>query len=213
MQSAKLIISPNSAGKLRDAETTKLKLITAALVAFSTRGYDASSTRSIETEAGVKRGLINYHYGSKEALWKAAAEHLMSLTERELGAALDHSKEVEEGARLRLFVRTYVAFCARHPELNRLMIQEGMNNDWRLEWLLERSVRPWYAQVCKLFEQADALGMAPKMSAHQFYYTLTGAATLLFSNAAEAQALSGRNPLEPAAVEAHANAVADLFTT
>ena len=101
MQSAKLIISPNSAGKLRDAETTKLKLITAALVAFSTRGYDASSTRSIETEAGVKRGLINYHYGSKEALWKAAAEHLMSVTERELGAALDHIKAVEEGARLR----------------------------------------------------------------------------------------------------------------
>jgi pyridoxal/pyridoxine/pyridoxamine kinase len=51
------------------------------------------------------------------------------------------------------------------------------------------------------------------MDAHHFYYALTGAATLIFSNAAEAQALSGKNPLDPDAVEAHANAVADLFTS
>ena len=50
------------------------------------------------------------------------------------------------------------------------------------------------------------------MSAHHRYYILTGAATLMFSNAAEAQALSGQKPLDVAAVEAHASAVAKLFT-
>ena len=93
------------------------------------------------------------------------------------------------------------------------MIQEGMAHDWRLAWLLERSVRPWYEQVCRIFNQAAELGVAPKMDAHHFYYAFTGAATLIFSNAAEAQALSGKNPLDPDAVEAHANAVADLFTS
>ena len=50
------------------------------------------------------------------------------------------------------------------------------------------------------------------MDPHHFYYVLTGAATLIFSNAAEAEALSGRNPLDSVAVAAHAEAVADLFT-
>ena len=49
------------------------------------------------------------------------------------------------------------------------------SDDWRLAWLLERSVRPWYEQVCRVFDQAAELGVAPKMDAHHFYYALTGA--------------------------------------
>ena len=51
------------------------------------------------------------------------------------------------------------------------------------------------------------------MSAHHFYYILTGAATLIFANAAEAEALSGQSPSDSASIEAHADALADLFTS
>ena len=205
-------LAPDCKRQSRDAQSTKLKLINAALNAFTTQGYDASSTRGIENAAGIKRGLINYHFGSKAALWKASADHLMSITEQDLGAAVKEVENLEESQRLRAFVRAYVTFCADRPELNRLMIQEGMTADWRLEWLLDRSVRPWYRQVCKVFKHAKTLGLAPQMDPHHFYYVLTGAATLIFSNAAEAEALSGRNPLDSVAVAAHAEAVADLFT-
>ena len=212
MQNNAQIAAAKSERKLRDAEATRRKLVDAALLAFSTQGYDGSSTRNIETQAGIKRGLINYHFGSKRALWKAAAEHLMSITERDLGAALADMNKLDEDQQLRFLIRSYVQFCAKHPELNRLMIQEGMARDWRLSWLLKRAVRPWYEQVCRVFNRAAELGTAPKMDAHHFYYVLTGAATLIFSNAAEAAALSGENPLAPKAVDAHANAVADSLT-
>lgn len=212
MQNKGQIAAAGSEYKPRDAESTRRKLVEAALLAFSKQGYDASSTRNIETMAGTKRGLINYHFGSKKALWKAAVEHLMSITERDLGAALADMNKVDEHLQLRFLIRSYVKFCAKYPELNRLMIQEGMSRDWRLTWLLQRAVRPWYEQVCRVFSCAAELGIAPKMGAHHFYYVLTGAATLIFSNAAEAAALSGSNPLEPKAVAAHADAVADLLT-
>ena len=51
--------------KLRDARATKN--CRAALASFS-QGYAATLTRHIETKAGVKHGLINYHFGSKQAL-------------------------------------------------------------------------------------------------------------------------------------------------
>ena len=212
MQNHAQIAAARGERKLRDAEATRLKLVDAALLAFSTQGYDGASTRNIETQAGTKRGLINYHFGSKKALWKAAAEHLMSITERDLGAALADMNKLDEDQQLRFLIRSYVQFCAKHPGLNRLMIQEGMARDWRLSWLLKRAVRPWYEQVCRVFNRAAELGTAPKMDAHHFYYVLTGAATLIFSNAAEAAALSGENPLAPKAVDAHANAVADSLT-
>ena len=212
MQNNAQIAAARGERKLRDAEATRLKLVDAALLAFSTQGYDGASTRNIETQAGTKRGLINYHFGSKRALWKAAAEHLMSITERDLSATLARMNKVVEDQQLRFLIRSYVQFCAKHPELNRLMIQEGMARDWRLTWLLKRAVRPWYEQVCRVVNRAAQLGTAPKMDAHHFYYVLTGAATLIFSNAAEATALSGENPLEPKAVDAYADAVTDSLT-
>ena len=212
MQDNAQIAAARTERKPRDAEATRRKLVDAALLAFSTQGYDGSSTRNIETQAGIKRGLINYHFGSKKALWKAAAEYLMLITERDLGATLADMNKVDEDQQLRFLIRSYVQFCAKHPELNRLMIQEGMARDWRLSWLLKRAVRPWYEQVCRAFSRATELGTAPKMDAHHFYYVLTGAATLIFSNAAEAAALSGENPLAPKVVDAHADAVADSLT-
>ena len=200
-----------SKNRARNAGLTKLKLVEAALTMFSTRGYDASTTRQIESVAGVKRGLITYHFGSKKALWEASADYIMSIAEIELSEAIRQTEQLEAQLRLGFFVHAYVAFCAKHPELNRLMIQEGMDLDWRLKWLLDRSVRPWYRQVCKIFEQAVTLGLVPSINSHHFYYILTGSATLIFSNAVEAHALSGRNPMEAAVIEDHANAVVNIL--
>ena len=94
MQNNAQIAAARSERKLRDAEATRRKLLDAALLTFSTQGYEGSSTRNIETQAGTKRGLINYHFGSKKALWKAAVEHLMSVTERDLGTALADMNKV-----------------------------------------------------------------------------------------------------------------------
>ena len=74
------------------------------------------------TEAGVKRGLINYHYGSKERSDRRRPPYVDD------GAGSWRCPEtVKQMDKSQLFfVRTYVVFCAKHPELNRLMIQEGM---------------------------------------------------------------------------------------
>ena len=71
MNSAPRALMPTADTKLRDAQATKQKLLRAALASFSTQGYAATSTRHIETAAGVKRGLINYHFSSKQALWES----------------------------------------------------------------------------------------------------------------------------------------------
>lgn len=193
------------------AQITRERLLEAAIARFAGVGYDAASTRQIEAEAGVKRGLIGYHFGTKEALWKAAAGWLFERAAGELRAAEDGAANVDPVARLRYFVRAFVRFSARHPEVNRLMMREGMDDDWRLDWLVDHIVRPWYERVRALYAEAGRLGAAPDMAYPHFYYILTGGAALLFSMAPEARRLADIDPQDDTVVSAHADALANLL--
>jgi TetR/AcrR family transcriptional regulator len=193
------------------AIVTRDRLLEAAIRCFADVGYDAATTRQIETAAGVKRGLINYHFKTKDVLWKAAVEWLFSRAAQELASAERHAAAVDPVARMRYFVRAFVRFSAQFPEVNRLMVQEGMRDDWRLHWLVDHFVRPWYRRAEKLFEEARVLGIAPRMEYPHFYYILTGASALMFSMAPEARRLAGIDPTDAAIVDAHAEALAQLL--
>ena len=194
----------------RDADATREKLLDAALHCFSTQGFDASSTRQIEVEAGVKRGLITYHFGSKQALWEATARRTMANARDELAEA-DKAENLNALNRLRHLVRAYVHFAARHPEVSRLMVHEGMLDDWRLRWLVEHSVQPLFDRVAATLDEARADGFTLPMENHNFFYILVGAASVIFANAEEARLLTGRDTLSEPEIKAHADALTELL--
>jgi TetR/AcrR family acrAB operon transcriptional repressor len=51
-----------------EAEETRQQLMDAALKVFSARGYSAARLSDIAAEAGVTRGAVYWHFGSKEGL-------------------------------------------------------------------------------------------------------------------------------------------------
>lgn len=51
--------------------TARDRILEAALVEFSARGYEAASTNAIAAAAGVAKGLVFHHFGSKEQLFTA----------------------------------------------------------------------------------------------------------------------------------------------
>lgn len=52
---------------------TNERIISAAIALFGQRGFEAASTREIAQRAGVQAPLINYHFKSKERLYRACA--------------------------------------------------------------------------------------------------------------------------------------------
>lgn len=60
----------------RGAETRE-RLIEAALDVFGRYGFEGATTRQIAKEAGANLAAIVYHFGSKEALHVAVAEHIV----------------------------------------------------------------------------------------------------------------------------------------
>ena len=59
-----------------DAQQTRQKLIQVGLEQFGRLGFDAVGTRGLANAAGVNLAAIKYHFGSKEGLYLAVAEHI-----------------------------------------------------------------------------------------------------------------------------------------
>lgn len=55
------------------------ELILAAIERFGTRGFDAVGTREIASAVGTPMSSITYHFGGKEGLYVAAAEHIFDV--------------------------------------------------------------------------------------------------------------------------------------
>lgn len=66
-------------------DATRRKLLNAAIDVFGRHGFDGTTTRALATAAGVNLQAIPYHFGGKEGLYIAAAEHLASLINETVG--------------------------------------------------------------------------------------------------------------------------------
>ncbi len=76
----------------RGAET-RAQLIEAALDVFGRLGYEGASTREIARAADANLAAIVYHFGGKEALHLAVAEHVASSILAKVGPALASATE------------------------------------------------------------------------------------------------------------------------
>ncbi|MGQ9371574.1 TetR/AcrR family transcriptional regulator [Azospirillum sp. ST 5-10] len=66
---------PAATGKaLKQNDSAKERILDAAETLFGELGYGGATARRIADEAGVPVALINYHFGSKEGLYRAIFE-------------------------------------------------------------------------------------------------------------------------------------------
>jgi AcrR family transcriptional regulator len=55
---------------------TQRRVLEAAIEAFGEHGFEGTSTRELVDRAGASLVAIHYHFGSKKALYRKAAEHI-----------------------------------------------------------------------------------------------------------------------------------------
>lgn len=94
---------------------TRPRVVDAALRAFGTRGYEATSLDALASELGIRKQTILYYFPSKEALLDAVIDEAAA----ELGQALDGAlaKAGPGWARVDAVVRYVFRLAARRPEL------------------------------------------------------------------------------------------------
>jgi TetR/AcrR family transcriptional regulator len=190
---------------------TRDRLVEAALQEFATHGFEGATTREIARRAGVALAALPYHFTTKEALWRAAADRIFALLSETFRARFSGLEGVDLTTRLRLILRDFVRFAAAHPELHRFMIQEGMRESARLSWLVETHVRPMYDAVRAMIEAAQREGMAPIGRPEHMHYMLIGAASSAYALSAEFELLTGTPANREALVAEHVAALERMF--
>ncbi|BDI28853.1 TetR family transcriptional regulator [Capsulimonas corticalis] len=58
-----------------DPVKTRETILNTAMDLFAEKGFDGASVADIAAAAGTPKSLLQYHFGSKEELWKACFEH------------------------------------------------------------------------------------------------------------------------------------------
>jgi AcrR family transcriptional regulator len=187
---------------------TSARIVLAARQTFAKRGFHGTSTRDIANEAGTNQGLITYHFGTKEALWRAAADNLFEEFGGRLIDRLSVPQAADDRENARESIREFVRFSAEYPEFFWLMVDEGKNDDERLDWLITTHLRPRFDVLADYM--LNELGYSQTDLPH-VYYTLAGAASLIFAVAPECRQLTGTDPLKKEVVERHADFVARLL--
>jgi TetR/AcrR family transcriptional regulator len=193
------------------ADATRKRILAAALDLFSELSFDGATTREIAAKAGVTQPLLNYHFSSKDDLWRAAVDGLFAELNEALTSRAQGLRGVDELTVAKLVVREFIYFSAAHPQLHRIITQECKSDGPRMDWLVERHIRPRYEQTVALFARLVDAGHLPDIPAPHLYYILTGAGPTMFVLAPECRRLAGIDPQAPDVIEAHADAVIALI--
>jgi AcrR family transcriptional regulator len=194
--------------RLQQRDATRARILKAAVKVFTEKGFHGASTRDIAGIAKTNQGLITYHFSSKEALWRAAADSVFDALDQRLKKSLEALDATEPREYTREVIREYVRFTAENPELFRLMVDEGKVADKRMKWLVDNHIKPRFDVVAsELCEMAD---LDQRLIPHVFY-ALAGASSLIFAVAPECRRLTGLNPRTADAIETHAEFIANLI--
>lgn len=190
------------------ATHTRMQLLDAGLMHFSSRGYDAVSVRELESAAGVQRNLLSYHFGDKAGFWKAVADNAFDLMRQEFEAEAERLGVKSDREIVESIVRFYVQFHAGQPELSRLVAQEATQSSWRLEYMIEHHIKRSALEMERRL--SEAISLAHDDFVH-WYYIMISSSSTIYSFAAECQSLFGVDPCEDKRVKRHADMLVGML--
>jgi AcrR family transcriptional regulator len=187
------------------------RLIEAAEIEFTQKGFDGASVLSIANRAGVKQPLLNYHFGNKEGLWRAVVENAYTeslAASRQAAAALDRSDPL---AHLQAALKAFAVSNILHPAAHSLVLMEIAQDGPRLDWLVDNYMKPFHERLDALIAECQAAQLLKPYPPERASITMTAMLTAVQSATHLLKRLYGVGPIAPAQAEQHAEQVIDVL--
>jgi len=190
---------------------TQQKLLDAAIEAFSENGFKGTSTRDIAERAGVHHPLITYHFKNKDLLWRASANHIFKAFTLSLVQSLERSKAMCPKSRMSAMIYAYVNYAKSQPALHKVMVQEASSPSPRLDWLIERHLKPSFDATFDMLVELQELGVAPPGNPALLFNMIRLSTGGLLALGNELKASSGLDVDSPETLDAIAKMVIAIF--
>lgn len=124
----------------RRSEITRHRVIDAAIEAFGMEGFERTSTRALVERAGTNLVAIHYHFGNKDGVYRAAAEHIAAAIRERNEPVLERAQRVLDAPRVsrRALIE---CVCDVFDDFAGMVMAGGVPEGWR-RFLLREQVEP-----------------------------------------------------------------------
>ena len=159
------------------------RLLTVAISSFARLGFESVSLRSIANAAGFNVSMVSHYFGSKLGLWQAVVDTI----------ALDQQDMLHELKELNRFdqpwaLRTTTAIdlmldhLAANPEAFMFVARGISEPNERLDYLIDRLLRPYNEACLPLWREAMAAGLLRPIDPMTFHIGLIGGLAMLIAS-------------------------------
>jgi TetR/AcrR family transcriptional regulator len=194
--------------KPRKSDRKREVILAAALELFSRGGVDGASLDSVAERADVSKTNLIYYYPSKDALYRAVLNNVLSLWLVPL-EVIDPANPPQQA--IAGYVRQKIAFSRDQPAASRLFCFEILYGAPVLGGRLREMLRPVMDGKARVFEQWIASGRMARVDPRQFLYSLWATTQHFADFATQIEALSGRTLDDPVFFEESVAHVTELF--
>jgi TetR/AcrR family transcriptional regulator len=171
---------PPPSGPLRGADLTGERLLRAAHELLYERVGEAVSQSELCARAGANVAMVKYCFGSKDGLYDALVERVVTALVADLERP--DAEHLEPAEKLRLHIRAVVRNYVRYPYLNHLINKRFLSGNveavQRLSETFAVPTREWYAQ---LLAEGHEAGQFRRLDPTLFFFSLLGVCELIFS--------------------------------
>lgn len=192
-------------------QINKVVILEIAIQEFANNGFDGARQKEIAQRAGISNSLMNYHFESKEALWREATLQMGDKLKNRIEETHKYLKDLKGLDALKAFTRQFIYFSAEHPEFYKIIFHEMCTKTDRASWLVNNILAPLHG----IFDNANAVEVDGKLSFEgvpvaNLSSIIIGAANTFFIHAFQMDLMYGVQPFDKKEIEQHTDIVIDL---
>ena len=191
------------------APDTRDVILDAAEDLFARQGLGATTIKQIGQAARQNPALLYYYYGSKEGLYHAVLQRVVTALVSRGAAALQASPSPAEA--VRGLVRAQIEFVLTHPNAPKLLVREMVDHDAReAQAVLLETAAGLFEKLCHVIRKGQQAGSFRKDVEPRFAAVSTISQAMYFMVARPAISLFLHEPVGPATARAFAKHAGDF---
>lgn len=161
--------------RVQKRDRSRLRILAAAIEVFAELGFDAASMGLIARRSDVKKALVQYHFETKDKLWRASVGELFEQLNASFPAYLQGIDPADGDNYLRGVLRQMIRFAQDHPAWVGIMFRESATPGPRLDWLVDNYLRRHMDEGSGFISQAQTQGLIPEGPPLHWLHLISGA--------------------------------------